>query len=535
MKGQEFDYIVVGAGSAGCVLASRLSEDPAHRVLLVEAGGTDRRLWNQIPLGVGKVINNPNCLWQASAGPEPFLDGRKIAWSSGRMLGGGSSVNGMLAVRGNPAYYDHWQNQGCPGMGYDDMLPYLKKLENCQFSASRNRGQNGPIGISFIEEEPVGGAFIDACKQVGLLRLHDYNSEFGEGSTLMQASIVNGRRMSTSRAYLTSAKQRSNITIMKNVIVRRVLIDESRAQGVELIVNGHAQMYYANAEVILAAGAIRSPQLLELSGVGSSKVLEKAGVKTIHELPGVGENLQDHYMVRVCFKINQPLTIYDFLNSNTYKAKELFKYLTARRGMFACGSLTAMAFDKSDRSLTYPDIRLQVGLSSGAQRVSKNAGSGLDPFSAFHIGGYYVHPHSRGSLHIQSSDPKQQPTIIANYLQADQDRKVTLQILKRIREISSQPSLAALIEEEIRPGPAITSNESLLEYAKATGDTCWHPLGSCRMGTDAMSVVDGKFRVQGLNGLRIVDASVAPFQISSNTNIPTIAIAEKAASVIRND
>jgi len=529
-----FDYIVVGGGSAGCVIASRLSEQRNRRVLLLEAGGGDNRLWTRIPLGVGKLVNDPTCLWEAVAGPEPFLGNRSVRWTSGRIMGGGSSVNGMLAVRGNPSRYDDWKDSGCPGMNYDDLLPYFKKLESCAFSVSDKRGRGGPIGISRIESEPIGAAFVEACKTAGLDFLEDFNSDFREGATFMQASIMKGRRMSASRAYIDPIRSRDNLVIRKNAVVHRVLFDGLQAKGVEVNESGRMVQYLVSREVILCAGAIRSPQVLELSGIGSASIIARHGIKPVLDMPGVGENLQDHYMVRICFKSAAPYTIFDFLGSNWYKVRELAKYAVSRRGMFACGSLTAMAFLKSQPSLTYPDIRIQLGLSSGAQRVSKNKNSGLDPFSAFHIGGYYVHPQSRGSLHIQSSDPRIAPAITANYLQAEQDRRITVDIVRRIRAIANEPALKGLIEEEIRPGPAVETDTEIIRYAQETGDTCWHPLGTCRMGVDEHSVVDHEFRVRGIQGLRIADASVVPFQVSSNTNIPTIAVAEKAADLIRN-
>ncbi|TEA76927.1 GMC family oxidoreductase [Allopusillimonas ginsengisoli] len=533
-KQQSFDYIVVGGGSAGCVIASRLSEQRNVRVLLLEAGGGDgRKFWTKIPLGVGKLVNDPTCLWEASAGPEASLGQRSVRWMSGRIMGGGSSVNGMLAVRGNPSRYDDWENEACPGMGYEKLLPYFKKLETCDFSSSEKRGKNGPIGISRIEPEPVGAAFMSACKGVGLERLEDFNSDFREGATFMQASIRRGRRMSASKGYIDPVRSRSNLVVKENVVVRRILFDGLRATGVEVEEGGQHGQYLVSKEVILCAGAIRSPQILELSGIGSASVLEKFGISPILNLPGVGKNLQDHYMVRVCFRSTVPLTIYDFLNSNMYKARELAKYLASRSGMFACGSLTAMAFQKSDPGIPYPDIRIQLGLSSGAQRVSKNENSGLDPFSAFHIGGYYIHPHSRGELHIQSVDPRVSPKIAANYLQTEQDQKIIVDIVRRIRAIAQQSPLKEQIKEEIRPGPSVIDDAEILQYAKSTGDTCWHPLGTCRMGQGPLSVVDHEFRVRGIEGVRVADASVAPFQVSSNTNIPTIAVAERAADVIR--
>jgi len=529
-----YDCVIIGAGAAGCVLAARLSENPDCRVLLLEAGGTDQHLWVRIPLGIGKLINDPSVLWTAMVGPESGLGGRSLPWTSGRIIGGGSSVNGMLAVRGDPARYDKWSNHGAPQMRYENTLPYFKKLETCSFSSSPLRGTSGPIGISRADPGVLGQAFIAACAGVGLPPISDYNSDFSIGTAPFQSSIAHGVRSSAATGYLRPARRRRNLTVVTGAVAQRVLLSGSRAIGVEYTVGGTSTQAGAAREVILCAGAIRSPQLLELSGVGTARTLSRVNIPVLHELPGVGENLQDHYMVRIGYRCTEPITIYDFLHSRRRQFAEALQYVLRRKGLLASGSLMALAFAKSSYRDVGADMRLQIGLSSGTQRASKGVESGLDPFSAFHLGGYFLYPESRGSLHIKSLDARDSPEIRANYLVQSTDRAIAIEILELLRKIADQPALKRVIVDEIRPGPSCQSKEALLQYAVGTGDTCWHPIGTCKMGNDDRSVVDQSFRVRGMQSLRVADASIFPFHTSSNTNIPTIMIAEMAASAIES-
>jgi len=527
-----FDCVIVGAGSAGCVLAARLSENPDCRVLLLEAGGTDRRLWVRIPLGIGKLINDPSNLWTATVGPEPGLGGRSLPWTSGRIIGGGSSVNGMLAVRGDPVRYDEWSTRDAPKMRYENALTYFRKLEACSFSSSPSRATDGPIAISTSDPGLLGQAFIAACAGIGLPPISDYNSDFGIGAAPFQSSIANGIRSSAATGYLRPARSRKNLTVITGAVAQRVLLSGSRATGVEYTLGATTARAEAAREVILCAGAIRSPQLLELSGIGTPRVLSRVNIPVLHELPGVGENLQDHYMVRIAYRCTQPITIYDFLHSRRRQLAEALNYVLWRKGLLAGGSLMALAFGKSAFRSAGADMRLQLGLSSGTQRGSKGVDSGLDPFSAFHLGGYFLYPESRGSLHVKSADARISPEIHANYLVHSTDRSVVVEILTLLRELASQPALKRFIVDEIRPGPGCQSTEALLQYALDTGDTCWHPIGTCKMGSDDNGVVDQSFQVRGMRSLRVVDASIFPFHTSSNTNIPTIMIAEMAADLI---
>ncbi len=531
-KAPEYDFVIVGAGSAGCVLAHRLGADPSCRVLLLEAGGSDRNLWVRIPLGVGKLLNDERYVWKADTEPQPQMKGNRLYWPSGRMLGGSSSVNGMVFARGHPAKFDEWRDSGCPGWGYEDVLPYFRKLEDCAFGDSRYRGRGGPIGVTEVTPDPVTGAFLDACVEAGYPRTADYNGAQPEGTAPLQLSVRRGVRSSAGLEYLEPVRGRPNVHVATNALAQCVLFEGRSARGVRYRVDGEVREARAAREVILCAGALRSPQLLELSGVGDGERLASLGIPVVQHLPGVGEHLQDHLMPRITFECNRHVTVNDLLADRWFFVKSLARYFTRRDGLFATATLTGLSYIRTRPGIAIPDVRIQSALVSGTSRYSTSRATGIDPYSGFQIGGYFLYPESRGRLHVQSPDPSVQPRIEANYLDAAIDREVMVRLLKEIRRVASQPALARVIVRETRPGPGVASDEELLDYARATAQTCWHPSGTCRMGADPAAVVDPELRVRGVGGLRVVDASVMPMLVSSNTNIPTIMIAEKAADLV---
>lgn len=533
---QDFDFIVVGAGSSGSALAARLSEEPSRKVLLLEAGGRHpNNIWLKIPLGVGKVLNNPDLIWPFYSEPEAELHGKKIYSLRGRGLGGSGSVNGLAWVRGEAEEYDRWKASGLDGWGFQDVLPYFKKLEDFPDGDPALRGRGGPIKVidrGKWDPDPISEAYRRACIQAGIPENNDYNGARFEGVGYLQQSIANGRRCSGATSYLEEAKGRSNLVILTEACATRVLFEGTHAVGVEYMRGGVKYMARARAEVILSAGAVKSPQLLELSGIGDQARLQALGIPVIAHVPGVGEDFHEHLQFRFSYECTRPITINDLIGSPIKKVVEGTKYLFRRRGLLSGTSSTVHALAKSDPRLESPDLKIQLALISGKDRMARSKAAGIDPFPGFSIGTFKIRPKSRGCVHAKTSDPMQDPAILINYLTHPEDIETYRRAVVMMRQIAAQPALKPLIVRETRPGPEITDVDELLEYIRETGQTAWHAVGSCRMGIDDMAVTDPTLKVRGVTGLRVADISVLPTIVSPNTNAPAFMVGEKAADMI---
>jgi choline dehydrogenase len=527
---ETFDYIIVGAGPAGCAIANRLSERSDIRVLLIEAGGKPDSFWFVVPLGIGKLMVD-RAIWRYKS--EPEMSGREIEWAHGRVLGGSGSVNGMLFVRGEPRRYDEWRDAGCPGWGWNDVLPYFKRLEDYPSGDPEVRGRGGPISIMERDVgDPISAAFVAACNASGLSMVADYNGRMEEGVCRAQMNVRNGMRFGPVHGYLKPARGRANLVVRTHAPVDRVTVSGNRATGIAYRVDGVSRAAVARREVILAGGAYHSPHLLELSGIGNAEILRRHGIEVVKHLPGVGENLRDHIHPRVTFETNLPITVNDMLRNKVYGGTQFLKWLFLRKGLLTSNGFTVMGFTRSSPSMPYPDIRFQCPLFSGSLR---NIAAGLDPFSGFHLGAYFFYPESRGYVHLKSSDPGAMPSLKANYLTDPRDLPKSIAGVKFVRRLSQDPAFRPVIVRETRPGPEVVTDDEIEAYIHETGQTSWHPVGSCRMGNDADAVVDPRLRVHGVAHLRVADASVMPFHTTSNTHAPAIMIGEKAADLILED
>ncbi len=525
-----FDYVIVGAGSAGCVLANRLSEDPSTQVLLLEAGGNDFNPWIHIPVGYFKTMHNPATDWCYKTEPDQGIADRQLQWPRGKVLGGSSSLNGLLYVRGQAEDYDHWQELGNQGWSYRDVLPYFKKSEDQERGASEYHGVGGPLKVSDLRlRRPIADYFIKAATQTGIPLNEDYNGASQEGVGYFQQTAHKGFRWSTAKGFLRPARKRANLKVITRAQTTRIKLEGKRAVGVEYASGGRRIEVRAQREVILSAGAINSPQLLQLSGIGPREVLRKAGVDVVHELPGVGRNLQDHLQIRLVFKTSQR-TLNDEVNSLLKRAWVGLKYLLTRTGPLTLAASQVAIFTRSEPSVERPDIQFHM------QPLSADKpGDGAHKFSAFTSSVCQLRPHSRGHIDIKSADPFEYPAIYPNYLSDERDCKVAIDSIKVARRIAAAAALAPHIKEEYVPGTSYQSDEELLEAARRFSQTIYHPAGTCKMGSDDSAVVDDRLRVHGIDRLRVVDASIMPEIVSGNTNAPTIMIAEKAADMIKQD
>jgi choline dehydrogenase len=523
----EADFIVIGAGSAGCTIAARLSEDPATKVLLLEAGGEDTNRWIHIPLGFGKTFADPSVNWCYET--EADASGRKVFWPRGKVLGGSSSINGMVYIRGQAEDFDHWRQLGNTGWSFDDLLPYFKRAEHQVRGSDGFHGSGGPLCVSDVEKHPIAAAFIDAAMALGFARNDDFNGAAQDGVGYHQTTTRNGKRCSTAVGYLKPARQRGNLAIATNALSEKIVLDGKRAVAVQYRQNGALKTARARREIILCGGAINSPQLLMLSGIGPAAHLAQHGVALVHDLPGVGQNLQDHYSAAVKLKAAQPITVNDVMLSNIRKLKVGIQYYTMRTGPLAMISSPAALFAKTRAELATPDIKCSISPFS-ADRPQ----DGLHKFSGFTMIAYQLRPESRGEIRLKSSNPADPPAMIPNYLSDPIDQQTIVAGLKLCREVLAQPALAKFIAEEFQPGTAVQSDADLLTYARQRGGTVYHPTSTCTMGTGPMTVVDPELRVHDIEGLRVADASVMPTVISGNTNAATIMIGEKLADMVRS-
>lgn len=523
-----FDYIIVGAGSAGCVLANRLSEDSSNKVLLLETGGSDKSIFIKMPTALSIPMNTDKFAWQFHTQPEPHLDNREMHCPRGKVLGGSSSINGMVYVRGHAKDFDEWQQHGANGWDYQACLPYFKKAESFYLGENSHRGGKGPLGVNNGNnmENPLYTAFIEAGAEAGYSTTNDYNSAQQEGFGPMHMTVKNGVRSSASREYLDPIKHRSNLTIVTGALAQRVILDGKKATGVEYKLNGAVKTAKANKEVILSAGSIGSPHLLQLSGIGDTQALEKAGVEVKHHLPGVGQNLQDHLEFYFQYKCKQPITLNGKLGLFS-KGLIGAKWLLTRKGLGSTNHFESCAFIRSKPGVEWPDI--QYHFLPAAMRY--------DGRSAFAGHGFQVHvghnkPKSRGSVTIASADPTQPPKIVFNYLEHQDDIEGFRACVRLTREIIEQPAFNQFRGEEIQPGQQVQTDEQIDAFVRQAVESAYHPSCSCKMGEDAMAVVNSNTQVHGIQSLRVVDSSIFPTIPNGNLNAPTIMVAEKAADII---
>ncbi len=528
----EADYLIVGAGSAGCVVANRLSADPSVNVVLLEAGPADTNPWIHIPVGYFKTMHNPKVDWCYKTEPDPGLNGRSIDWPRGKVLGGSSSLNGLLYVRGQPQDYDRWRQMGNPGWGWDDVLPLFKRAENNERGADEFHGDDGPLAVSNMRiQRPICDAWVAAAQSAGYSYNPDYNGAQQEGVGYFQLTTRNGRRCSAAAAYLKPVRDRDNLQILTKAQVSKVNIEGKRAMSVSYADSaGKEQTITARREIILSGGSINSPQILMLSGIGDADQLKANGIEPVHHLPGVGKNLQDHLQARLVFKCNEN-TLNDEVRSLVNQARIALKYALFRSGPMTMAASLATGFLKTREGLETPDIQFHVQPWS-----ADNPGEGVHPFSAFTMSVCQLRPESRGEIMLNGPDPKAYPKIMARYLSTDTDCKTLVEGVKIARRIARHAPLTSKISSEFRPDASLDLDDDAgtLDWARSNSVSIYHPTGTCKMGPDADAVVDARLKVHGIDGLRVADCSIMPEIVSGNTNAPAIMIGEKAADLVLN-
>jgi choline dehydrogenase len=528
MGDQNYDFIVVGGGSAGCVLANKLSESGDHRVLLLEAGPRSHFL-ERVPISYSQFIDNPAVNWCFMSKPEDSTGGRPIPVPRGRMLGGSSAINGLVFVRGQALDYDSWAQMGNRGWSYDDVLPIFKRLESYQGGDGKLRGRSGPLRLTeAYDRSPLYDAWFAAGEDVGLKRNPDYNGADQEGICRTQATIHNGWRMSASRCYIDPARRRANLDIQCDAHVESLLLEEKRCTGLRYRVGNESREAHARREVVLCAGSINSPQILELSGIGRAEVLGAQGIQVRHALDGVGENLRDHYVPRLRWDITQRGVTFNDRARGFGLAWQILRYALTRRGFLALPSSPILAFLRTRPELEAPDVQLHF-IPFAIEHIKKRK---LAPRAGMTIAMCQLRPESKGSIHIGDPDPMIAPDIRFNFLSATLDRDTLVAGVRAARRIVEAKAMDGFRGAEVSPGPDVQSDAEILDYIRASAQTAYHPVGTCKMGTDAMAVVDPELKVRGIEGLRVADGSIMPTLMSGNTNGPIIMIGEKASDMM---
>jgi len=524
----EFDYVIVGAGSSGCVLANRLSADGRFKVLLLEAGPKDNYLWIHIPIGYGKTMFHKAYNWGFYTDPEANMHDRRIYWPRGRGLGGSSSINGLIFVRGQRDDYDHWAQLGNAGWDWNSVLPYFIKSEHNSRGASEAHGADGPLWASDIEEKnELMEAIIRGAGELGVPRTDDFNRGDQEGIGYFQLFTRNGWRNSSAVAYLRPARGRGNLRVETDAQATGLILDGRRATGLRYRKNGVMHEVRAAREVILSAGSLQSPQLLQLSGIGPAELLRRHGIGVVHDLPGVGQNLQDHLQFRLMYRVSRPITTNDDLRTLAGQARIGLKWLTRGTGPLGIGINQGGLFTRILPGSRTPDIQFHFATLSAEQ-----AGGKPHPWSGCTFSVCQLRPESRGNVEIRSADPLQPPAMRPNYLSTEKDRICAVEAIKYARKLAATDALKPYLESEYKPGASVRSDDEILEFARENGATIFHPTGTCKMGSDRMAVTDAGLRVRGIAGLRVVDCSIMPTLVSGNTHAPAVMIAEKASDMI---